>query len=129
MVEINSDKKLCVECNEILIGRLDKKFCSVHCKSSYHYKLNLEKGDNQFIKIDRILKQNRRILKSYNKAGKATVRKEELINVGFNPKHFTHYWKNQKGDIYLFCYEYGFLEKLENGKYKYVLVIWQDYMK
>ena len=78
--------------------------------------------------IDQQLKSNRRILKNFNKAGKATVRKEVLMEQGFNPKHFTHYWKNQKGDVYLFCYEFGFLEKVENNKSKYILVQWQDYM-
>ncbi len=67
-------------------------------------------------------------MKDFNKAGKATVRKEVLIGEGFNPKFFTHYWKNNKGDVYLFCYEYGFMKKTENNKEKYVLVQWQNYM-
>ena len=74
------------------------------------------------------MKLNRRLLKQYNKAGKAVVRKKDFVQAGFNPKFFTHYWKNQKGDVYLFCYEFGFLERQENGKPKYVLVQWQDYM-
>ncbi len=41
---------------------------------------------------------------------------------------FTHYWKNAKGDVYLFVYEYGFLKKVENNNEKYVLIQWQDYM-
>jgi len=28
----------------------------------------------------------------------------------------------------LFCYEYGFMEKTEKGKSKFVLVTWQNYM-
>jgi len=36
--------------------------------------------------------------------------------------------KTERGEVYLFVYEYGFLKKDENGKDKYVLVIWQDYM-
>lgn len=56
------------------------------------------------------------------------VRKDALIEDGFNPKFFTHYWKNQKGDVYLFCFEFGFLEKKEEEKNKYVLVQWQEYM-
>jgi hypothetical protein len=51
-----------------------------------------------------------------------------LIKEGFNPKYFTNYWKNNRGEVYLFCYEYGFLEREELGKKKYVLVKWQDYM-
>lgn len=121
-------QKKCLECNEILEGRIDKKFCSVYCKSAYHYKINLEKGDSLFKKIDKILKTNRHILKEYNKGGKVTVRKETLIEEGFNPKYFTHYWKNQKGDVYLFCYEFGFLERKETGRSKYILVKWQPYM-
>ncbi|NOZ47241.1 MAG: hypothetical protein GXO79_10740 [Chlorobi bacterium] len=124
----NTAEKKCLECNEILKGRSDKKFCSVYCKSAYHYKKNQEKDDNLFMTIDKILKQNRRILKTFNKAGKATVRKETLIAEGFNPKYFTHYWKANNNNLYLFCYEYGFMEKTENGKLKYILVTWQAYM-
>ena len=122
-------ERKCPECNEIIIGRSDKVFCTPFCKSSYHYKKNLENDNNIFIRIDKILKQNRRILKSFNKSGKTTVRKDVLINDGFNPKYFTHYWKGQNDNVYLFCYEYGFMEQQEKGKSKYVLVTWQKYME
>jgi hypothetical protein len=36
---------------------------------------------------------------------------------------------NQKGDIYLFVYEYGFLKKMEHNVAKFVLIKWQDYME
>jgi len=49
--------------------------------------------------------------KSSIKPEKATVRAEKLIEFGFNPGYFTHFWKNTKGDVYLFVYEYGFLKK------------------
>ena len=119
----------CLECGETLKGRKDKRFCTPYCKSSYHYKKTCDNEASLFKKIDYQLKLNRRLLKNYNKAGKAIIRKEELLSVGFNPKYFTHYWKNKKGEVYLFCYEYGFLERKENGKLKYVLVIWQQYME
>jgi len=79
-------------------------------------------------KIDRQLKLNRRLLSHFNKAGKSMVRKEKLLQSGFNPKYFTHYWKNPKGEVYLFCYEYGYLAIQNNGKAKYLLIEWQDYM-
>ena len=125
---IENKKRRCLECNEIIKGRSDKKFCSVYCKSSYHYKKNLENKDSLFVSIDKSLKQNRRILKNYNKAGKSIVRKETLIKEGFNPKIFTHYWKAANKNLYLFCYEYGFMEKIEHGISKYVIVTWQKYM-
>lgn len=118
----------CPECGKELIGRIDKRFCSSYCKSSYHYVKNRDNTGNLFKKIDNQLKQNRRILKEYNKGGKATVRIEVLHQKGFNPNYFTHYWKNPKGEVYLFCYEYGFLKKREHDREKYVLVQWQPYM-
>lgn len=119
----------CKACGKELTGRSDKLFCDLHCKSSYHYRKSLEEAPRFYNKVDNQLKQNRRILKSYNKAGKATVRSSVLESEGFNPKFFTHYWKNTKGDIYLFVYEYGFLKKKENNVEKYILVKWQNYME
>jgi len=121
-------KNSCLACNKELIGRSDKRFCDLHCKSSYHYRKSLEEAPRFYNKVDNQLKQNRRILKSFNKAGKATVRAEIILELGFNPNFFTHFWKNVKGDVYLFVYEYGFLKKREGNKEKYVLIKWQDYM-
>lgn len=87
-----------------------------------------EEADSLYRQIDKQLKLNRRILKDFNKAGKATVRKEVLFNEGFDPKYFTHTWTNRKGDVYSFCYEYGFLYRIEHDKAKYILIKWQAYM-
>jgi len=124
---MESERK-CLSCNEILEGRRDKKFCNDYCRSAYHYEKNLDKEPTMFQFIERQLKVNRMILKDYNKGGKVTVRKEVLLDEGFNPKYFTHYWKNEKGQVYLFCFEYGFLALRENNRQKYVLVKWQPYM-
>ena len=118
----------CLECNKILEGRVDKKFCDRYCKSSYHYRKSREETPKFYIKVQQQLKLNRKILKNYNKAGKATVRAKTLNDSGFNPNFFTHYWKNSKGDVYLFIYEYGFLKRKERNIEKYILIKWQDYM-
>ncbi len=118
----------CKYCDEKLEGRVDKIYCDEHCKSAYNYKVSKNKEASFFNKVEKQLKANRRLLKLYNKAGKAIIRKEDLIASGFNPKFFTHYWKNTKGDVYLFCFEFGYLERTENGRSKFVLVHWQDYM-
>ncbi len=122
-------QKKCLYCGKELEGRIDKKFCDEYCKSAYHYKKNQEGAPRFYNMVDNQLKLNRRILKSYNKAGKATVRTEILLNEGFNPRFITHYWKNKKADVYLFVYEFGFLSRKENGREKYILIKWQNYMK
>ena len=118
----------CPSCGEEVSGRTDKKFCSHYCKSSYHYIKNREDESNLFNKIDKQLRRNRRILKEYNRAGKATVRRDVLLKEGFDPSYFTHYWKNKKGDVYFFCYEFGFLKTTEHSRDKFILVQWQKYM-
>lgn len=122
-------QKNCLYCGIELKGRIDKLFCDVHCKGAYHYKKAQEEAPRFYNVVDNQLKMNRRILKAYNKAGKATVRSEILIKEGFNPKFITHYWKNKKGDVYLFVYEFGFLSRKENNREKYVLIKWQKYME
>jgi len=110
---------ICPHCNSEIKGRSDKKYCSIHCKSAQEV---------LYFTIDKQLKTNRKILKAYNKSGMSTVRKQKLLSEGFDPTYFTHYWKNKKGQVYLFCYEYGFLDLRENQKEKYLLVTWQDCM-
>lgn len=121
-------QKVCLYCKKELVGRTDKKYCNLHCKSAYQYQKTREQPERFYNKVDNQLRLNRRLLKQFNKAGKSVVRCETLLKLGFNPKFFTHYWKNQKGEVYLFVYEYGFLKRKENTKDKYVLITWQDYM-
>ena len=120
----------CKYCQNELKGRTDKIYCDTYCKAAYHYQKRKENGNTTFFKqVDNQLKLNRKILKKFNVEGYSTLRKEVLHTKGFNPKFFTHYWKNQKGDVYLFCYDYGFLSMKNSNSDKYLLVQWQNYMK
>ena len=121
--------KTCLYCKKELTGRTDKKFCDPQCKSAHQYQQAKEKPERFYIIVDNQLKLNRKILKEYNKGGKVTVRANMLTQEGFDPNFFTHYWKNTKGDVYLFVYEYGFLKRVEHGVEKYVLIKWQVYME
>tara|TARA_R110000868_G_scaffold286048_1_gene546539 strand:+ start:802 stop:1191 length:390 start_codon:yes stop_codon:yes gene_type:complete len=122
-------QQYCKHCNKELKGRTDKKYCDLHCKSAYQYQLAKEQPERFYNIVDNQLKLNRKILKEFNKGGKVTVRAELINKMGFDPNFFTHFWKNQKGEVYLFVYEYGFLKIIEGTNEKYVLVLWQDYMK
>jgi len=118
----------CKACGEEVIGRSDKIFCDIHCKSSYQYQTIKNDTASLHYQITNQLRKNRKILKSYNKAGIAVVRRIELKKKGFNPRIFTHHWKTKAGKTYLFVYEYGFQLISENGKVKYLLIKWQEYM-
>ena len=117
----------CLYCKTQIIGRSDKKYCSIYCKSAHQYQKR-KSEEVLYYTIDKQLKTNRKLLKAYNKSGMSSIRKEKLLSEGFDPRYFTHYWKNKKGQVYLFCYEYGFLDLKEGYKDKYLLVVWQDYM-
>lgn len=124
-------KRKCLNerCEKEVEGRSDRKFCSEYCKSDFHYQKNKSTQKIYFKKqVDDALRQNRRILKDYNLAGKSVVRKQELLDKGFNPRLITHYWKNKQGDTYLFCYDQGFKSTRDNGKDKFLLIQWQAYM-
>lgn len=120
--------RTCPICSSAVKGRTDKIFCSQKCKSIDQYEKRQEE-EQFFLQVEKQLRINRKILKRYNKSGFTTIRSDALLKEGFNPNFFTHYWKNQKGDIYLFVYEYGFLKREVNSKEKYILVTWQEYMK
>jgi hypothetical protein len=120
--------KECLYCNKELKGRTDKKFCDAQCKSAYQYQRAKEQPERFYNKVDNQLKLNRKILKEFNKGGKVTVRAEILNELGFNPNFFTHYWKTKKGEVYLFVYEFGFMQIHEKNIEKYLLIKWQDYM-
>lgn len=119
---------LCSNCGKEVKGRSDKKFCDHYCKSSYHYKKSVEETGGLYGKIDKHLKLNRRLLKSYNRGGKATVRAQELLEKGFNPKYFTNFWKNKNGNVYFFVYEFGYMKGTQDNAGKYILIKWQEFM-
>ena len=118
----------CLECGMEMTGRMDKKFCDHYCKSNFHYRRSRQEEASIYKKIDIQLKKNRKILKKYNRGGRSIVNEILLNELGFDPHFFTHYWNNNKGEVYLFCYEHGFRKIVENGEIKYFLIQWQSGM-
>ncbi len=105
----DTDKK-CLECNKQLKGRIDKKFCDDFCRNSYNNKLNSD--SNGYVRnINNILRRNRRILEEALPAPEemSKITKQKMLEKGFQFKYFTHTYTNKKGNIYYFCYEYGYL--------------------
>lgn len=98
----------CLDCEETLIGRVDKKFCNDLCRNNYNNKIN--KDVNNLVRnINNILRRNRRILAEFTPNGKAKITKEKLILKGFNFSFYTSIYTTKTGNTYYFCYEYGYL--------------------
>ncbi len=102
--------KECTECGKQLRGRTDKKFCDDFCRNAFNNKLNSD--TNTYVRnVINILRRNRRILEQFVK-GKDDVyktTKERLITNGFNFSYNTHTYTNRKGNVYYFCFEFGYL--------------------
>jgi len=111
--------KTCLDCGEPITGRSDKKFCNDQCRNNYNNRLN---SDNSEVvrQVNAILKKNRRIIADLVPADKVTVHKEKLSSLGFNFNYFTHLYTTQKGSVYRFIYEYGYLP-LDNDFYMLVV--------
>jgi len=108
------DKK-CLECNEPIVGRSDKKFCDDQCRNAYYNKLNSD-NINIVRNINNYLRKNRRILESLCPDGKNKVKREKLLSKGYDFKYHTHTYTTKDNTLYLFCYDYGILS-LENDWY------------
>ena len=101
--------RLCSQCGKPLKGRIDKKFCDDYCRNAYNNKSKIEES-TYVRKINQVLKRNRRILEELlGSEGMTKQPKVNFINKGFQFQFHTHQYINKKGDIYYFCYEYGFL--------------------
>lgn len=115
------ETRLCLECKEPLIGRVDKKFCDDQCRNTFNNKLNSD--DIKIVRnINRKLKKNRQILMSICPTGKAKVNREKLLSKGFEMQYHTHTYQTKEGSIYKFNYEYGIL-LIENDN---VLIVKND---
>ena len=107
------DTKSCHYCQKPVKGRADKKFCDDYCRNSYNNQSKAT-SNNCIRNISNALKKNRSILDGIL-IDQETIKipKEKLMSSGFQFRYYTHTYHNKKGNIYYFCYDYGYLP-LEN---------------
>ena len=98
----------CLDCDQPVQGRSDKKFCDPQCRSHYYNHHHITTAS--IVVINKILKKNRGILKQLNPTGKTMVRQTEVLKMGFNQKYHTHIYTTKNGSNYHFCYDQGFLD-------------------
>ena len=111
-------KNGCLECGEELFGRIDKKFCSSQCRSSYYNKQNSSEN-SQVRNVNNILKKNRRILEDFSSDNKLKAQRERLLEKGFNFTYYTNTYTTKDNRVYYYCYDFGYLE-FEEGWYAIV---------
>jgi len=111
-------EKTCLECNEKVIGRVDKKFCSDYCRNSFNNKMNKD-SKNLIRTINNRLRKNYRILESLHPENKTKVSKIRLLDKGFDFEYFTNIYTTKKGSTYYFLYDIGYLP-LDNDYYMIV---------
>ncbi|WP_146697687.1 hypothetical protein [Geofilum rhodophaeum] len=112
----------CLFCETELKGRSDKQFCTPHCKSLYHNRK--PNSDEAYIRgINQQIRKNRSALRTACPLGKATVSKNFLKKLGMDFKYLTHSWKSNGGNLYYFCYDYGYMQVDDPNK---VLIIQQQ---
>jgi hypothetical protein len=102
------EKKVCLDCGEVIKGRSDKKFCNDICRNSYNNKLNSD-TTNYVRNVNNILRKNRRILEENLKGETTTISKQKLIDKGFNFKYYTNQIVTKNNHTYVYCYEFGYL--------------------
>ena len=110
--------KTCLECNDKIVGREDKKFCSDGCRNSYNNKIN--KDSTNFMRnVNNKLRKNYRILSALNVDGKSKTTRTKLLSKGFDFEFFTNILNTKTGNTYYFLYDQGYLA-LENDYYMLV---------
>lgn len=110
--------KTCLECNDKIVGREDKKFCSDGCRNSYNNKIN--KDSTNFMRnVNNKLRKNYRILSALNVEGKSKTSRAKLLSKGFNFEFFTNILNTKTGNTYYFIYDQGYLA-LENDYFMLV---------
>lgn len=111
-------ERVCLECGTKLMGRIDKKFCSDMCRNTYNNRLGAF-SNNTIRNINNALKKNRRVLNELCPEDKNKLPMKALNSKGFNFNYFTHTRTTQKGTVYYFVYDMGYLP-LEND---FILIV------
>jgi hypothetical protein len=112
-------EKKCEECGGLIMGRIDKRFCSDQCRNTFNNRLNSD-VTNYIRNTNHALRKNRRILLELNPEGKAKVSRSKLAARGFDFAHFTSTYTTKEGATYVYCYEQGYLA-LEKDYYLLIL--------
>ncbi len=100
-------KYYCQECGKELIGRKDKKFCSISCKNKYNNRRNQTIRKYREDTINR-LSRNYEILESLLMEKQPYIGLEELSDLGFDYDCFTSRQKSRTGHDNRSCFDISY---------------------
>ena len=100
--------KKCLECDEDVKGRIDKKFCSDYCRNAHNNRVNKD-SKNLIRNINNRLRKNHKVLTELNVTGKSKVTRTKLYDKGFDFQFFTSIYKTKTGNTYFYVYDEGYL--------------------
>lgn len=96
----------CLTCAKELDGRPDKSFCTDLCRAKYHNRK--KSADERCVRaVNLVLLRNRQALKDISIGNQSKLKKEMLLQQGFNFDFFTQI-KDLKGRTFKYCYEWGY---------------------
>lgn len=82
-------KKVCLDCEQPIQGRSDKKFCDDNCRTNFHNQQK-QQEEKTLRQINSILKRNRTILLRLSAGNDAVVPIKSLREANFNFHFCTH---------------------------------------
>lgn len=97
--------KHCLECGKKLSGRADKKYCNDSCRSAFLNR-KYRVANREIGRINRILKNNHKILSDIMVNGVYECSTRELFIKGFNFDYFTSL--DPQALPVMYCYEIGY---------------------
>lgn len=110
MNQISTVIKTCQLCQKPIKGRSDKKFCNDYCRNGYNNQ-NKSTQINIIRNTNHALLKNRKILKELlpECCPLIKVKREKLLQLGYFFNYTTSVYKNKKGSIYYYCYDFGMM--------------------
>src|SRR5687767_3901913 len=121
-MSLNQEKK-CEACGTSIIGRIDKRFCSDQCRSTFNNRQNSD-VTNYIRNVNNALRKNRRILAALNPLGKTRLSREKLLAMGFDFRYYTSTYTTREDAQYFYCYDQGYLPMEKNF---YLLVVKKEF--
>jgi hypothetical protein len=112
-----SDSRKCLVCGKSMKGRADKKYCDNLCRNVFNNRKYFEEK-HCVGQINNKLRRNRRILSEFfiSENERVITDRNELLERGFNFTYMTRQYRTKEGDIYVYCYDFGYLQ-LDNQQF------------